>query len=109
VQLVTRLNRLLPALILVAGSAAWAASPPAPAPDQVSAQIERAEQMRQAAAARGAEWLATGGLIEQARKAAADENWDTARRLASQAKQQAELAIEQSERESTAWRNRVIR
>ena len=88
---------------------AEATSPPAPAPDQIAAQIEQAEQLRQAAADRGAEWLQTGSLIERARQAMAAQEWQTARQLARRAIQQSELAIEQSERESTGWQRRVVR
>ena len=98
------------ALSLALGSAAaWATSPTAPTPDQINAQIERAEQLRQAAADLGAEWLETGALVQKARQAAAAEEWQTAWQLAERAKQQSELAIEQSERESTAWQRRAVR
>ena len=88
---------------------AGATSPPVPTPDQINAQIEQAEQLRQTAAEHGAEWLETESLIQKARKAAAAEDWHTARQLAERAKRQSELAIEQSERESTAWQKRAVR
>ena len=101
---------LLLALGLSLGPATAAAtSPPAPTPDQIAAQIEQAEQLRQSAADRGAEWLQTGSLIERAREAMASQEWQMAGQLARRAIQQSELAIEQSKRESTAWQRRVVR
>ena len=71
--------------------------------------IEAAEQARQEAAAIGAEWLETGRLIEQARQAAAEEDWGQAIELSGAAEQQARLALEQAEREAEVWQRRVVR
>lgn len=71
--------------------------------------IEQAEAARREAAERGAEWLATRSLIEQARREADEGNWRQAADLAEQALQQGNLAVEQAERESGAWQDRVVR
>ncbi len=67
-----------------------------------------AQSAQKAAAAAGAEWLETDALIDQARRDAEQENWDTAIELAMKAKQQGELAVMQAERESISWHNRVV-
>jgi hypothetical protein len=71
--------------------------------------IDEAEALRSQAAALDAEWLATRTLVERARKAAANQNWQEATELASRAKQQGELAVVQATREANAWRHRVVR
>ena len=48
-------------------------------------------------------------IADQARQEAEQGNWDMAIELAIKAKQQGELAVIQAERESIAWRNRVLR
>jgi hypothetical protein len=77
--------------------------------ETVAQELALAEAARLRAAATGAEWLQTGSLIDQAKQAVEDEEWQLALALARKAKQQGELAIEQAERESVAWRSRVIR
>ena len=78
-------------------------------PDSALAEIERAEAARQAAAELGYEWLKTKALIQQAREAAAEENWQHAVELATEARLQGELAAAQAEREAEAWQRRVVR
>ena len=65
--------------------------------------------LRLEAAELGAEWLATHSLIEQARREAEMGNGQRAADLAEQALHQGRLAVEQAERESGAWRDRVVR
>lgn len=77
--------------------------------ETVASALAQAEAARQLAADARAEWLQTGSLIEQARTAAESENWQEALALANQARMQSELAVEQAERESVAWRERVVR
>ena len=74
----------------------------------VTNELALAEASRQRAAQAGAEWLETSSLIEQAHHAAANQEWTQALALARRATEQGELAVEQAERESTAWRERVI-
>lgn len=78
-------------------------------PEAARELIEQAETARQEAAARGAEWLDTRRLIEEARQEADQGNWQRAATLAEQALQQGTLASAQAERESEAWRERVVR
>lgn len=78
-------------------------------PHEVEALIDRAEAAQREAGERNAEWLATRGLIKQASQAADEGNWQLAADLAGQALQQGNLAVEQAERESEAWRDRVVR
>ena len=76
--------------------------------ETVAIELALAEASRQRAAEAGAEWLDTGPLIEQAKHAAENEDWEQALALALKAKQQGELAVAQAQRESVAWRERVI-
>jgi hypothetical protein len=85
------------------------AKDPGASRESFSAMLVAAESAQKAAAAAGAEWLETHKLIEQARRDAEQENWDVAIELVMKAKQQGELAVMQAERESTAWKNRVVR
>jgi hypothetical protein len=68
-----------------------------------------AEQLRGEAAAMGAEWLGTEGLLEAARDALEQGENDSALALVEEARFQAEAAIRQAEHESDAWRTRVVR
>ena len=77
--------------------------------ESFASMLVAAQNAQKAAAAAGAEWLETDALIDQARRDAEQENWDTAIELAMKAKQQGELAVMQAERESIAWHNRVVR
>jgi histidyl-tRNA synthetase len=109
--MINRLITLLTVLLTLAGKAIASADAPVAPVDAktVAAEIAMAESTRQRAAAAGAEWLQTGSLVEQARQAAENENWHLALTLARQAREQSELAVQQSQRESEAWRNRVVR
>lgn len=100
---------LAASLAVVAG--ARAAEPPTAPLDAgaVAKLIQQAEAARRHAAEQGAEWLETGDLIEIARREAGQGNWEQAAALAEQALRQGELAAAQAERESEAWRARVVR
>jgi len=76
--------------------------------DQVALAIDAAETARQRAAEAGYEWLQTGALIQDAREAFENGQFQQALSLAQQAEQQGQLAVEQALRESVAWRDRVI-
>ena len=76
--------------------------------ETVAIELALAEASRQSAAEAGVEWLETGPLIEQAKHAAENEEWRQASALAIRAKMQSELAVAQAQRESVAWRERVI-
>jgi len=76
--------------------------------ETVADEIALAEASRQHAAEAGAEWVDTASLIKRAIQAADVEDWQLALALASRAKKQGELALEQAARESIAWRERVI-
>ena len=110
----SRIFLLLPALFLLFGTPrmipAMEAATEAPANAQtVAHELDLAEASRHEAEEAGAEWLKTGSLIEEAKQAAENEDWQQALALSRQARQQAELALAQAERESVAWRARVIR
>jgi len=72
-------------------------------------QFSAAEQLRQAAASAGAEWLKTESLLIRAREEATSSNWNQALQLTAKACQQAELALQQAQYESEAWKSRVIK
>jgi hypothetical protein len=78
-----------------------------------STEFERryaeAERLRVDAAAMDAEWLNTGDLLLQARRAAEAGDTDEALALVAEARFQAEAAIRQAEHEADAWRDRVVR
>ena len=71
-------------------------------------QFTTAEQLRQTAASADAEWLKTEELLIQSQAEARSENWNSAHSLAQKACQQAELALQQAEYESEAWKHRVV-
>ena len=69
---------------------------------------DKAECLRRAAAAKGAEWLETESLLLQSQEEAEKANWETAYQLAQKAQFQAETALRQAELEAEAWRHRVV-
>ena len=72
-------------------------------------RLEAAEQLRAKAALAGTEWLDTGRLLDEARRAAQEGDTQTAMALVEQARFQAEAAISQAEHEAEAWKRRVVR
>jgi hypothetical protein len=72
-------------------------------------QFAVAEQLRKQAAAEGAEWLATEGLLIRSREEAGSGNWSPALELVQRACLQAETALQQAQHESEAWKSRVIK
>ena len=68
-----------------------------------------AERWRALAAAAGYEWIETSKLLQQAETAADAGDMEEALRLLEKAQFQAEAAVRQSEHETEAWRDRVIR
>jgi len=72
-------------------------------------RFSAAESLRQAAASAGAEWLKTESLLIRASEEAASGNWNLALQLTAKACQQAELALQQAQYESEAWKSRVIK
>ena len=71
-------------------------------------QFTAAEQLRQAAATAGAEWLETEGLLLRSREKAGSGDWSAALQLVQKACLQAELALQQAEYELQAWKRRVV-
>ena len=69
---------------------------------------DKAECLKRAAAAKGAEWLETESLLLQSQQEAEKANWETAYRLAQKAHFQAETALRQAELEAEAWKHRVV-
>ena len=67
-----------------------------------------AEQLRQAAASAGTEWLKTEELLLSSREQADNGNWRMAFELVQKACRQAELALQQGLYESEAWKHRVV-
>jgi len=76
--------------------------------EAVQKLIRDAEAARSRAAGLGAEWLETRKLITEARQLAENGDLQRAAERAEEARQQGELATAQAERESTAWRRRVV-
>lgn len=70
----------------------------------------RAAAMTAIAAAtdRGHAWTTSDQLIDEADKAARDGNESLAISLADEARIHAELAVQQADREATAWRDNLI-
>ncbi|HEY0719955.1 MAG TPA: SoxXA-binding protein [Gammaproteobacteria bacterium] len=77
-----------------APAASTPAKPTATA-EQASAAIAAAESSQAEAAKVGYEWRDTGALIEDAKKAAADNDFDRAVALATKAEHQGKLAVAQ--------------
>jgi hypothetical protein len=104
-----------PVRLLAAALFLLAVPPPATAQDaaataeSANSAIHQAETARRAAAEAGAEWLETGKMIDKARQAADDGDFEQAAALAEKARQQGELAVAQAQREAEAWQQRVIR
>jgi len=102
--------RLLTALLFL-----LAVPPPATAQDAAATAasadgaIRQADIARRAAAEAGAEWLETGELIEKARQAADEGDFEQAAALAEKARQQGDLAVAQAQREAVSWQQRVVR
>ena len=71
-------------------------------------QFTVAEHLRQMAAAAGAEWLETEGLLASSQEEAGNGEWSTALQLVQKACLQAELALQQAKYESVAWKKRVV-
>jgi hypothetical protein len=72
-------------------------------------KFEEAEALHATVAEKGAEWIGTAALLEEAREAAANGDEEAALELVAQAKFQAEAALAQSEREAELWQHRVLR
>ena len=68
-----------------------------------------AERLRQQAAAIGHEWIETATLLEQATEQAAAGDTAAALQLVDKARFQSKAALMQAERESEAWKSRVVR
>lgn len=92
--------------MLVAALLPLAASADAPEFEQ---RWQEAEALRAEAAEAGAEWLRTGTLLDEARDAAAEGDYDTALELVEKARFEAETALQQAEREAETWQHRVLR
>ena len=71
-------------------------------------QFAVAEHLRQAAASKSAEWLETEGLLVRSQEEAGNGEWSAAFQLVQKACLQAELALQQAEYESEAWKHRVV-
>ena len=77
--------------------------------ESFDAAYQAAQEARQNAAAAGFEWRDTEEMLEDAKQAAADGDFDTAVTLANDAKIQGELGVQQAAREAEAWKSRVIK
>ena len=99
-----RANRFLSALAILAAALAGAGCTTV-----FEQRLAEAERLRVEAASAGAEWLQTGGLLDQARDEAARGDTDAAQALVDEARFQAEAALRQAEYESAAWQERVIK
>jgi aryl-alcohol dehydrogenase-like predicted oxidoreductase len=72
-------------------------------------RFDEAERLRHDAAARGYEWIDTADLLQQAQASEASGDLEAALALVEQARFQAATALQQAERESEAWTQRVVR
>ena len=70
---------------------------------------QAAEEARRQAADVGYEWRDTEEMLEDAKGAAANSDFDTAVKLANEAKTQGELGVQQAAREAEAWKSRVLK
>ena len=68
-----------------------------------------AECLRQVASTAGAEWFKTGELLTRAKQEADAGRWGRATELVATARFQAIASIHQAEKESEAWKNRVVK
>lgn len=71
--------------------------------------FKEADSLRAKAAELEYEWSTTQDLLDQAKKTMLDGDSDKALQLLTEAKQQAELAIQQAKTEATAWKSRVVK
>lgn len=106
---------LLPVLTVATQEPECHSSPgydPDSSPDTQRSNFEQqfvvAERLRQLTARAGAEWLETEGLLVRSREQAGSNHWGEALQLVQKACRQAELALQQAEYESEAWKRRVI-
>ena len=94
------------ALLLVVGG------PLAVAAEDQKAQYQQlyqdAEAVRQQAADAGYEWRDTEKMLEVSQHAAASGDYTVAIQLAEDAKQQGELAVQQSKEQAEVWQDFVI-
>ncbi|MBT8140998.1 MAG: hypothetical protein KJO88_01420 [Gammaproteobacteria bacterium] len=121
----TKEIKKLISLLLVAGILLFSSacskqeSPDATAQTQMSEKSQansefenaylEADKLRQQAAELEYEWSNTESFLLDAKKEFADGNQDKAMHLVEQARQEAELAIQQAKTEAKAWKARVIK
>lgn len=72
-------------------------------------RYDTADRLRLEAAARGYEWIGTEDLLKQARVQQEQGDTDAALALVDKARSQAEVALQQADREEEAWKGRVVR
>ena len=76
---------------------------------QFNTAYDEAECLRQAAAAKGAEWLETESLLLLSQEAAESGHWEDALALVEKARFQAGQALYQAGYEAEAWKRRVVK
>ena len=96
-----KIVRIFAAGIFIAAMNLAAASEPTK--ESVAALIAEAEAVRQRAAEAEFEWRFTGKYIKEAKEKLAADDIKGAHALASRAKREGELAVEQSETASRVW------
>ena len=74
---------------------------------EVEALCLAAETARQQAAVSRYEWTTIGPLLARAGAATAEGDYDSAAKLCQEAKLQAELALQQAQREADNWRDSI--
>ena len=106
-QLLTLRQGMIAALICLGVNASFAN---AQAPDAAfKATLSEGEAADKTAAGLKNQWPATDAALVAARKAAAAGDFDTAIRLAREAKALAEASIAQAKREKDLWRDSELR
>jgi hypothetical protein len=96
---------LLAAALLASGCANQGPAEPAATADSANQAIAAAEAAAKKANEVGYQWRDTQQLIDQAKAAAAKQDFATAQKLADTAEKQGHLAVQQFERETAAFKS----
>jgi hypothetical protein len=98
----------LPGLLLVLATD-FASADPAVSQQDLTTALFEAEQLLERSSAAGYEWLKTAELLDEARTLAAKGQTMEAWQVLEKGRLQAEMALQQAEREAHAWQRRVLR
>ena len=79
-----------------------------PGEEAFNRSYTEAENLRLSASRKGAEWLKTGEMLRRSTEKAREGNWKEALQLVRKARFQAEMALQQADREAVSWQHRVV-